>query len=275
MNNNYILAGDQTYVLNGKGGSGAVWVYKTTTGDWSDTTYERLLFNPQQSESNTGGAYGVNADINANGIAAISAQRNDVGPTADPNVQAAAGSSIARGGQVFFINLETGSERFFLQSPSPTVGAQFGSDIAFIGTDKIAIGEMVSDTTANNAGRVHIYKTTNGLWNDITLVASIDSPSGDPVNDTFGRHVRYSDGYLVSNAAQAPGGPVYIFTSASGDWDDATMVFQTINPNDPTHAGSSENAVSVSIDADHMAIGRMTLGAPTNTGFVEIFKLMN
>ena len=95
MNNNYILATDQSYQVNGVNGSGAVWVYKTTTGDWSDTTYERLLLNPQQSESNTAGAYGVNADVNANGIAAISAQRNDVGPTADPNVQAAAGSSIA------------------------------------------------------------------------------------------------------------------------------------------------------------------------------------
>lgn len=259
MNNNYILGTNQRHVVSGVDGGGAVYVYKTTSGDWTDTSYQSLILNPGQGSSTSAGGFGYAGDVSSNGYSAISATGNDAG--------------VTRGGQVFIHDLSNAALKATIQSPTPSNYANFGKDVAFIGTDLLAVGEPGEDTGGGNSGAVHIFKTTLGDWTDTAFVASIESPSGAPADDQFGDAVEYSNGYLaVSAVSTGTGGPVFILSSASGDWDDATSVFEATNTIDPTD-GYKPSAIS--IDADHMAVGRGSSTSPYNKGRVDIYKLIN
>ena len=138
---------------------------------------------------------------------------------------------------------------------------------------RVAIGAILNDGTATNAGHVRIYEESGGIWSQIG--ADID---GEAANDASGFSVSInSDGSRVAIGARTNAGNgffsghVRVYEDIAGTW---TQVGNDIDGE--SFGDLSGVSVSISANGNRVAIGAEGNDAGgSNSGHVRIFEEVN
>ena len=252
MSSNYLIGGNPGAQVSGTANTGNIYIYKSTLGDWTDTSYVTSVNNPTSSYGQFGYASAISGDV-----ACVGAPQT-------------AHNGVNSSGTAYLIDLTNGSVIHSFASPVPSLYATYGKSMAFISSNLVAIGEVGSDVDASNAGNVYIYKTTDGTWTDTALLDTISSPAG--ANGGFGGTIVSSDGYLCVAAAEHSGGTVYVYSSSNGNWDDAAVIYTASNSIDSTYQGD----VSIDINSEKLILGREANNSSAYPkGYAELYELFN
>ncbi len=199
MQGNYLMVGSRD---NGptNNGNGVLYIFKTTTGDWTDTTLIKSLDNPT-----VGGA--------THWTFAISTSENYM-VVGNPNEQVATGVT-------YIFKTTTGDWTdtaliHTLQNPDSdpaTTADEFGSFVSISGGAVAISAFRESDASGTQSGKVYIFELATGL-----LLKTIDNPNayGTSANDFFS-FPAMSGNYLVvgayaeDEAGDLTTGKAYIF----------------------------------------------------------------
>ena len=257
MSDTYLIAGWSQYDV-----SGTAYVYKTTSGDWSDTTLEHT-FSHSDAWSFGQSAASIRGDIAV--------------------IQAA--SAVVSGnnysGKFYIYNLNTGSLLDTVENPTPLAFEMFGTSSAIIDDNTIAIGAQYEESNGNyRDGAIYIYKSALGDWSDTSMSIRIDNPNsfnaGDD-EDWFGNTMATNGTYLAVVAPKEESGnkkgALYIYESSNGTWDDASIAFETLDPYD--NVNGNWNA-KLSMDDNRLLWGQSwgeLPGSPHDHGRVHLYSL--
>lgn len=136
-------------------------------------------------------------------------------------------------------------------SPRAEVLGEFGAAIAFDGT-RLVVGAYREDGGAVDAGRVHVFEFSSGVW---TSVASIDSPTPAPTGE-FGCALAVESNAICVGAQRETGGVTLsgqatLFRRIDAAW---TPVARVVSP-----AAQASEFAGASVAMSSM---RVVLGVP-------------
>ena len=142
ISGNYLIVG-----AHGDGSAGGyygkVYIYRTTSGDWSDAILLHSISNPNSDGSGLSDYFGLNVDIS--GTYAVAS----AGSVSSPSY---------RSGKAYIFDVTNGTLIETLDNPSAG-DDQFGSDVAISG-NYIGVTAVFEDYYATNSGIAYIYKLT-------------------------------------------------------------------------------------------------------------------
>lgn len=123
--------------------SGAVYIFKTVSGDWSDTTLLHSIIDPNAYGLRDGDEFGSSVDISGN-YAIVGARGEDIANYTD-------------NGKAYIFDVVTGELVTTLANPSVTGSDNFGYAVAISG-NYIAAGAWQEDNTYANSGAAYLYR---------------------------------------------------------------------------------------------------------------------
>lgn len=123
--------------------SGAVYIFKTVSGDWSDTTLLHSIIDPNTYGTRDGDVFGSSVAISGN-YAIVGASDEDIANHAD-------------NGKAYIFDVVTGQLIKTLANPSVTGSDTFGNAVAISG-NYIAVGAQQEDNTYTNSGAAYLYR---------------------------------------------------------------------------------------------------------------------
>ena len=218
MDSNYLIIGDQTYDDGVNNDSGRAYIYKTTTGDWSDITLLHTLDNPNAYSTSAGDKFGYWVAISGNSAIVSAPYEDDAG----------GGNS----GKAYIFNVTSGALVHTLDNPNAygtSYNDQFGGSVAISGNYAIVGAGLEDDAGGTNSGKAYIFDvTTGGL---LTTINNPNDPEGNPggtsASDFFSGYqtngVAISDNYIIASSpyedrrnvdgsiSQDAAGVVYVF----------------------------------------------------------------
>ncbi len=206
----------------GANDAGSVYQYNATTG-----SLERTISNPAPHEFDY---FGAAVDVAGGGMVA-GAYWDD--------------TQVQDEGAVYFFDTTTGLAGTTFFSPTPASFDFFGQSVA-ASNGLLAVGTVLDDSDALDAGSVQIFDTQNS-----NLLVSITNPTA-AAGDNFGVSVALDNDLLVVGAHRddADGidsGIAYIFNAITGG---LLHTLSNPSPNDQDNFG-----VSVAIDGMHVVVG--------------------
>ena len=205
IDGNYAIVGAWKEDDAGGLDSGKAYIFKTTTGDWTDTTLLYTLDNPNAYSTSAYDYFGWSVGISGN-LALVSSYYED-----DVN-----GLSS---GKAYIFNVTTGALLHTLNNPNAYgtgTSDLFGNSIAISGNYVIIGAPYEDDATLVNAGKAYIFDVTTG-----TLVHTLNNPNPDQVfdvQDRFGWAVGISGNYATVSARleEDGSGKAYVYDVTTG-----------------------------------------------------------
>ena len=235
---------------------GKAYVFKTTTGDWTDIELHRTLSytNPVSQNYSIGDSFGSKVALYGD-YALISA----------PDEYNATGT-IPRSGAVSVYNIVTGAlVRNLLPTPTPTyIQALFGWEVQL--HENLAFIHM--STTSSSSDVIKVIDITTGA-----VISSILNPYQNTNSEYFGWNMKVSsDGlYLLVGARGTNNGQgrAYLYSSLDGTWTSPTLE-HTFLPS----ALSYQFGVGIAFSLDKIFISDMVPdGANTSSGAIYVYDL--
>jgi hypothetical protein len=222
--------------------SGSAYIYKTTLGDWTDTTLERTLVNPNPATGNTDDEFGTSVAINDTYAIVSAPQEYDANPNA---------------GKVYVFSIATGNLERTIDNPnaySSTSLDEFGNSLAMYGDYLIVGARQEDDAGGSLSGKAYIFDVTTG-----NLIDTLDNPNayGTSYGDLFGDRVFIGSNRAIVHAKQedksgmSSVGAAYVYKTTLGDWTDTTLEHTITGTNAFSYAGQG----SALIDSNYYAIG--------------------
>ena len=253
ISGNYIIVGsreDDGYPTGAD--SGRAYVYRTTTGDWSDTTLVHTLLNPNPTGASTNDFFASSVSISGN-YAICSAYGEDTGAAAT--------------GSAYIFNVVTGALVYTIDNPNAYDTASldqmgytpfFNRSVSMNGNYVIIGAPQEDDAGGTSSGKAYIFKTTTGDWSDTTLVQTLDNPNAydTSLDDLFGHTVAINGNYAAVGALQeddangVQSGKVYVFDITTGS------LLKTLD--NPNPYGTSDNdrfGWAISLSGEYLAVG--------------------
>lgn len=196
--------------------AGAVYVYDTTSGTPQTPIYTML--NPGAPD---GDYFGFSVGLSGNRLA-VGAVRDDTGDTDS--------------GAVYVFDLASGTPTVPLVSifnPTPGNSDQLGRSLGLSGT-RLAVGAFQDDTTAADAGIVHVFDLAGAT--PATPALTITNPGTAPVSgDLFGMSVAVSGANLVvgsyrDDTGASNAGRAYVYDLAGATPDVPVVTLGNLSP---------------------------------------------
>ena len=242
MDGNYVFVAAPYEDDSGGVSSGKAYIFKTTTGDWTDTTTLHTIDNPNAYGGSSDDFFGVSVAISGN-YAIVGAYGEDE----------AGGTSS---GKAYIFNVTTGLEVHTLDNPNDYGGPNldsFARSVAIDGNYAIVGALNEDDSDGANSGKAYIFNVTTGL-----RVHTLDNPNDfdTSVNDLFGYSVGISGNYAIVSAPyedDADGtssGKAYIFNVVTG-----ARVHTLDNPNPYSTSVNDYFGYSVGISGTYAIVG--------------------
>jgi hypothetical protein len=242
MDGNYVFVAAPFEDDAGGLSSGKAYIFKTTTGDWTDTTALHTLDNPNDYGGNANDLFGYSIGISGNYAIVGAYTEDDAGGTDS--------------GKAYIFNVTTGALVHTLDNPNAygtSVTDVFGIAVAIDGNYAIVSAISEDDAGGTDSGKAYIFNVTTGL-----RVHTLDNPNpyGTSVSDQFGNSVGISGNYAIvgaSNEDYAGGtssGKAYIFDVTTG-----LRVHTLDNPNPYGTSDVDLFGYSVAISGDRAIVG--------------------
>ena len=211
--------------------SGKAYIFKTTTGDWTDTTKLHTLDNPNTYEYPQSATF-VGSDLFGAAVA-IDGNYAIVGAPGEDFYNPS--YTYTQSGQAYVFDVTTGNYIRTIYNPngySTGTNDSFGGVIAISG-NYVFFGVPGEDSQqGNSSGRVYVHHIASG-----GLVCQLNNPTPVPA-EYFGSSVAASGNYCIVGAygestTAGNSGKAYIFKTNNGSWGDTTLPLYTLdNPND-------------------------------------------
>lgn len=238
MDGNYLVIGcsrdDTASVVN----AGRAYIYKTVSGDWTDTTLVYTLENPT-SDAAFGWSVAVGGDTVVVGLPRYNGLR----------------------GRVYVYSASTGALQYTIDNPNAYAGSnvqdQFGWSVSTDGS-KIVVGvPYEDDASGDDNGKAYVFNASNGA-----LIWTLNDPNPNSSNynkgyDNFGARVVISDGYIAISATREDDsiyddncGYVYVYNSNTG-----SLVYSKKDPNAFSTSGDDQFGRSLDISGDYLIVG--------------------
>jgi hypothetical protein len=254
----YSVAISGNYAIVGTALTGGVaYIFKTTTGDWTDTALLHTIANPDVYVS-AGDRFGYAVAMHGD-YAIVGAARES-------------SADFLGTGRAYVFNTTTGALIYTLSDSSPQAAYdQFGYSVAI--SDRYAVvGAPYADGTNADAGYISVFDLTTG-----NLVCKVldPNPLGADLRDQFGWSVGISGKYVVASAnkEQDPtivrSGKTYIVNIATG-----TVIKTLVNPNAYGSAQDDEFGYSVNMFGNYIIVGvpfEDDAISPVNSGKVYVY----
>jgi len=224
--------------------SGKAYVFDVTTGLLIYT-----LDNPNAYGTSQADAFGWDVAISSNYFV-IGAFQEDSLLTTDV-------------GRAYTFDTATGEFLYTLDNPNAYGGSgfdRFGMSVSVSGNYAIVGASYEDDQNAPDQGKAYIFNVTTG-----SLVFTIDCPvrpKTDTTGDRFGASVSISGNLAIVGAPNAAdeastsnfSGSAYIYSTATGDWTDTTLLHTLDNPNAYSTSASDTFGLIVAIAADYAVV---------------------
>jgi hypothetical protein len=198
---------------NGAPDSGAVYVFARSGDTWSQQAYIKA------SDTRAGDRFGFSVALFGDTLAVSRLHESDEIP---PTISGAV-YVFSRAGNQW-------SQQAYLEASGEDLHDLFGFSVALF-EDTLAIGALVGDSAAPDAGLVYIFSRSGSQWTEEARVSASNAELGD----YFGRSVALSRDTLVvgapgedSSATGVDGdqddnirdysGAAYVFTRTGSDW---------------------------------------------------------
>lgn len=160
-------------------------------------------------------------------------------------------------------------------------GDNYGFTVSMSGPYAAVSAPNESDPGGITAGKVYVYDVSTE-----TLLATLDNPTinGTSDGDNFGWSVSIQGNYIIVGAPNEVGadgdfntGAAYVFTTVTGDWTDASLLYSVSNPNNTGDSVSDQFGYSVDINSDYFVISawrdkRTTTTDQADSGRVYIYS---
>ena len=263
ISGNYAIVG--AYQEDEAGGAlnaGKAYIFKTTLGDWSDTTLAFTLDDPNPYSSSAFDYFGYTVDISGN-YAIVGAYRED--------------DATGENGKAYIFDVTTGNLVYTINNPDPDLFGSstpgFGWSVSIDGNNAIVGMPDRYDGSAPRSGFAFIFSTSSGDWTDTTLSHTLSNPNAYSTadNDYFGRYVHIKGNYA---SVTAPGenenlstndmGIVYIFNVTTG-----SLLHTLDNPGSNNFDRFGNH---MAIDGDIIVVGSVTQGT-NDSGKAYVFNL--
>ena len=237
-------------------GSGKAYIFKTTLGDWTDTTLLHTLDNPNAYGGSTYdyfGYHGYTVAINSTHAIVGAFGENDAG-----------GDYV---GKAYIFSVATGALVHTLDNPNgygTSANDGFGQAVAISGNYAIVGAQDEDDAGGSGSGKAYIFNVATGA-----LVRTLDNPNPS-ASDQFGNAVSIEGDYAVVGARyeNAYSGKVYIFDVTTG-----TLIKTLVNPN--ANSGTTDDmfGYSLAMSGNHILVLAISedIGA-TSSGQAYIFQ---
>lgn len=242
---------------------GRVYVYRTTTGDWSDTTLVHTINNPDYVPGNAYDTFGGAIAIDGDYIVATAHREGD-------------GQGGLEVGVAYIINAVSGSVLRTIVDPNlygTRDNDRFGSRCDISGNYAIVSALQEKSAVDSNVGAAYIINVTTGA-----VVKSLASPSS--YFSQFGSSVAIKGNYCVVGAPHTEwnadrGGRAYVYKTTTGDWTDATLLYTLVNPNVYSTTTSDRFGEIVDMNDNFVVVSAPGEDNPayTSWGAVYVFSL--
>jgi hypothetical protein len=143
ISGNYLIVGAHGSGDDTGGYSGKVYIYRTTSGDWSDAILLHSISNPNPDGNGLFDFFGISVDIS--GTYAVASGGGENSPT-------------YRSGKAYIFDVTNGTLIKTLDNPSGG-DDQFGGSVAISG-NYIGVTAIFEDNGGTNTGTAYIYKLT-------------------------------------------------------------------------------------------------------------------
>jgi hypothetical protein len=254
------VGGDQ--MSNAVADSGAVYVFRNTTGAWMQDAYVKA--------SNTGMTdyFGISVALSADGATmAVGASYEDSGATGVGGDQAS--NSATEAGAVYVFGRAAGAwtQSAYVKASNTLAFQHFGTSLALSADGAtLAVGAYGEGTSGAASGAAYVFRWTAGVWAEQARLKA----SNAAASDNLGRDIALSaDGttlaagaYFEDSAATDIGGDessnaamdagaVYVFRTTGSTWTQVAYV-KASNTNSGDRFGFS---VALSNDGGTLAVG--------------------
>lgn len=253
--------------------SGAVYVFTSSNGVWTQQAYLKPSVTKRLMNFGTAVALSANGDSLA--VGASWEDSGSTGVNGDPYDTSATESGAV---YVFARTNGTWAQEAYVKASNTDIGDQFGHAVALSGDgNTLAVGAYGEgsgatgingnqlDNSEGDSGAVYAFTRAGGVWTQEAYVKASNSRMGFD----FGRDLALSsDGNTLAVGARDEGsdskgidgdpwnlsaykaGAVYVFTRASGVWTQQAYVKAS-----NTDAGDRFGTVALSGDGDTLAVG--------------------
>ena len=262
ISGNYAIVGaPRENVSIGLGGR--VYIYKTTTGDWTDTTLLHTINNPNAYSTTNGDQFGLVVSIDGN--YAIAGSYEEDGP------------SGTRTGAIYVIDVLTGNvlyNKTNISAYNTAAGDRFATVGAISGDHFIIGAPQEDDAGGNGSGAAYIFDVSTG-----NLLHTLTNPNAFSTSnaDLFGTSVAISGNYAVVGAESEEdalgtyNGKAYIYDVITG-----TLLHTLDNPNAYSTTTSDYFGRQVAVHGNHAIIGaeeRNTVDGGNASGTAYLFDV--
>ena len=264
ISGNYAIVASYGEDASGASASGAVHLFKTITGDWSDAALVTSISNPNTYGTAQSDFFGQSVSISGN-----------YAIVGTPNEDDASGGNS---GKAYIFNATNGNLLHTLDNPNAfSTGASddhFGYSVAISGNYAIVGAYKEDDASGTDSGKAYIFDVTTG-----NLVHTLDNPNifSTSASDNFGRSVAISGNYALVNApyedtaTTASMGACYLFDVTTGN-----LVYSIESPNSVAGGNDRFGLGSIGISSTHIIVGSYNEKDPdgnTWSGVTHIFSI--
>lgn len=276
-NQTTITNGTTASGINANTDSGAVYVYKRTSGTWAQEAYVKAANN------GTNDYFGRSVSINGDSLA-VGAIQEDSNQTTVTNGATAAADNLSTDSGAVYVYKRNGSiwaQEAFIKAANNGPLDSFGYSVSISG-DSLAVGAIDEDSNQNTitngttasadnsitaSGAVYVYKRTGVNWNQEAYIKASNNISKTYVY--FGESVSISgdtlavgapgensdqssitNGTTSSTVAGTNYGAVYVYKRTAGAWAQEAYIKSV---NGATSLGAIGRTLSVS--GDSIAVG--------------------
>ena len=244
--------------------SGKAFIYKTTTGDWTDTTLLHTINNPNAYGTTASDQFGLVVSIDGN--YAIAGSYEEDGP------------SGTRTGAIYVIDVLTGNvlyNKTNISAYNSAAGDWFAVTGAISGDHFIIGAEHEDDAGGNSSGAAYIFDVSTG-----NLLHTLTNPNAFSTSsaDRFGTSVAISGNYAVVGADSEEdalgnyNGKAYIYDVTTGN-----LLHTLDNPNhNPASTHSDYFGRQVAVHGNHAIIGsaeKNTVDGGNSSGTAYLFDV--
>ena len=231
--------------------SGAVYIYKTTIGDWTDGSQVKRISNPNSNDSDPSDKFGSSVSSYGNYLAVAAKDEDNYAPGATGTVDysQAAFSSVTFGQHQFSGNpVHSGDQMGTTSSISPD-------------GNYVAGGFDSARVNGNQRGRVYILDGSNG-----SILHTLVHPTDTANESKFGKHVRVNNTYTAISApytivgGQSRQGQVYVYENSTGNLTYTLSI--------PGGGAQKTFGMSLDIDETHLVIGTSSRYEGSNQVFL-------
>jgi deoxycytidylate deaminase len=260
--------------------SGAVYVYTSTDGTWSQQAYVKA--SNSDAFYNFGGAVALSNDGNTLAVGSLGESGSSTGINGSQTqtcVQCYYGAVY-----IFTRSGSTWTQQAYIKAAVADAMQYFGDAVSLSGdgnalavsipgdaSDATGINGNPNNSTDPGAGAVYVFTRSGSTWAQVAYVKTTNTSAGQGLGTSLALSNDASTLAVAAPGENAPGlvadpnnppppasGAIYIFTSAGGSWSQQAHLY----PSNAQFGQSFGRAVALSSDGNALAVG--ATGDPSN-----------